>query len=68
MRGRESRVGGDEADTFPSLKGISRTFPFILSEMGSSEGFSTRLSHNLGQILFVLKLDDVRQVSSREIN
>lgn len=67
MRGRERRLGGDEVDTVPSLKGISRTFPFILSEMGSS-GFSTRLSHNLGQILFVLKLDDVRQVSSREIN
>ena len=68
MRGRETRLGGDEMDTFPALKGISRTFPFILSEMGSPEGFSTRLSHNLGQTLSVLKLDDVSQVSSREIN
>lgn len=62
------RLGGDEMDTVPTLKGISRTFPFILSEMESPEGFSARLSHNLGQIISVFILDDVRQVNSRKIH
>lgn len=64
MRGRERRVGGDEVGTGHALKAISRTLPFILNEVGSQEGFSTGPSHDLGQIISVLRLDG--KCSSRE--